>query len=56
VAYPWGDLIAEGKYKEEDMIVAELDLDEIKRARDILLFHRDRRVDSYGEILKLHID
>ncbi len=56
VSDPWGNLIAEGKRNEEDLIVAELDLDEIKRARDILQFHRDRRVDSYGEILKLHIE
>lgn len=55
VSDPWGKLIAEGKKDEEDLIVAELDLDEIKRARDILQFHRDRRVDSYGEILKVHI-
>lgn len=55
VSDPWGNIIAEGKRNEEDLIVAELDLDEIKRARDILQFHRDRRVDSYREILKLHI-
>lgn len=55
VSDPWGNLLTEGKRNEEDLIVAELDLDEIKRARDILQFHRDRRVDSYGEILKLHI-
>lgn len=55
VAGPWGNLIAEGKRGEADIIVAELDLDEIKRARDILQFHRDRRVDSYGEILKLTV-
>lgn len=55
VSDPWGNLIAEGKRNEEDLIVAELDLDEIKRARDILQFHRDRRVDSYGELLKLSI-
>lgn len=55
VSDPWGKVIAEGKKDEEDLIFAELDLDEIKRARDILQFHRDRRVDSYGEILKLHI-
>lgn len=55
VSDPWGTLVAEGKRNEEDLIVAELDLDEIKRARDVLQFHRDRRVDSYQEILKLHI-
>jgi N-carbamoylputrescine amidase len=55
VSDPWGKVITEGKRNEEDIIVAELDLDEIKRARDILQFHRDRRVDSYKEILRLHI-
>ncbi|MEA4921999.1 MAG: carbon-nitrogen hydrolase [Eubacteriaceae bacterium] len=55
VSDPWGTVIAEGKRNEEDVIVAELDLDEIKRARDILQFHRDRRVDSYGEILNMSI-
>ena len=55
VSDPWGKVLAEGKMNEEDLIVAELDLDEIKRARDILQFHRDRRVDSYGEILQLSI-
>ena len=55
VSDPWGNVIAEGKRNEEALIIAELDLDEIKRARDILQFHRDRRVDTYQEILKLHI-
>lgn len=55
VSDPWGKLIAEGKRKEEDLILAEIDLDEIKRARDILQFHRDRRPDSYQEILQMHI-
>lgn len=54
VSDPWGNVISEGKRKEEDLIIAELDLDEI-RARDILQFHRDRRPDSYEEILKMHI-
>jgi N-carbamoylputrescine amidase len=55
VSDPWGNMVAEGKRKVEDLIIAEIDLDEIKRARDILQFHRDRRVDTYEEILKLSI-
>ena len=55
VSDPWGKVIAEGARNQEDIVVAELDLDEIKRARDILQFHRDRRVDSYEEILKKNI-
>lgn len=55
VSDPWGKLITEGSRTQDEVILAELDLDEIKRARDILQFHRDRRVDSYQEILKLSI-
>jgi len=55
VSDPWGRVITEGSRDREEVVLAELDLDEIKRARDILQFHRDRRVDSYQEILKLSI-
>ena len=49
-----GKIIAEGKRNEEDTIVANWILMRL-RGRDILQFHRDRRVDSYGELLRLHI-
>jgi len=52
ISNPWGTVIKEAKTKEDEIIMAEIDLDEIKKARDILQFHRDRRPDSYGEILK----
>ncbi|MBR0597310.1 carbon-nitrogen hydrolase [Sinanaerobacter chloroacetimidivorans] len=55
VSDPWGNIMKEGSRDKAEVIIAELDLDEIKRARDILQFHRDRRVDSYQEILKLSI-
>jgi N-carbamoylputrescine amidase len=55
ISNPWGELLAEGGRTDNEIIMATIDLDEIKRARDILQFHRDRRVDTYGEILKLCI-
>lgn len=55
VSDPWGNVMVSGSRTEDEVILAELDLDEIKRARDVLQFHRDRRVDSYKEILKLSI-
>ncbi len=55
ISDPWGKVLTEGKQNEEDLILGELDLDEIKRARDILQFHRDRRIDSYNELLRLSI-
>ncbi len=55
VSDPWGNVMVEGSRENDEVILAELDLDEIKKARDILQFHRDRRVDSYAEILRLSI-
>ncbi|MEW5784370.1 MAG: carbon-nitrogen hydrolase [Bacillota bacterium] len=51
----WGEILAEGDRNDNEIIMAVVDFSEIKRARDILQFHRDRRVDLYGEILKLCI-
>ena len=55
ISDPWGNMVTEAKTKASEVIMAEIDLDEIKRSRDILQFHRDRRVDLYGEILKMVI-
>ena len=55
VSDPWGNMVVTGGRVDDEVIMATIDLDEIKRARDILQFHRDRRVDSYQEILKLSI-
>ncbi len=52
VSNPWGTILTESKTIEDEVIIQEVDLSEIKRARDILQFHRDRRPDSYGELLK----
>lgn len=52
VSNPWGEIISEAQTKEDEVVMATLDLNEIKKARDILQFHRDRRPDSYGELLK----
>jgi len=54
-ADPWGRVVAEAARDEEDVLLATLDLSEVRRARDILQFHRDRRTDTYGEILERSI-
>jgi N-carbamoylputrescine amidase len=43
-----GDKLAELDRTEEGVIVATLDLDEIRRARAAFGFFRDRRPDLYG--------
>lgn len=53
LADPWGEIVSEAQTKEDEIILAEIDLNEVKRARDILQFHRDRRPDSYQELLNI---
>lgn len=47
---PRGAYIARASDKEEEVLVADLDLDLIKEVRDTWQFYRDRRPDLYGEI------
>ncbi len=56
ISNPWGEILAKAKTRDDEIIMAECDLDEIKKSRDVLQFHRDRRVDTYGEILKKVIE
>ncbi|WP_289140133.1 carbon-nitrogen hydrolase [uncultured Brevibacillus sp.] len=51
VADPWGEIISEAQTIEDEIILAEIDLLEVKRTRDILQFQRDRRPDTYHELM-----
>ncbi|WP_042347971.1 carbon-nitrogen hydrolase [Bacillus massiliigorillae] len=56
ISDPWGTVIKEAETKEDEIIMAEIDFTEVTRARNILQFHRDRRPDSYSELLKRVIE
>jgi len=56
ISGPWGEILAESTVKEDMIIMATCDFSEIKRSRDVLQFHRDRRVDTYRAILKKVIE
>jgi len=45
---PRGQLVAEASRDQDELLVADLDLDEIKEVRDTWQFFRDRRPESYG--------
>ena len=50
---PKGKIIAQaGEYKDE-IVVADLDLDEIEEIRQAWQFYRDRRPETYGDLTKL---
>ncbi|MBI4361495.1 carbon-nitrogen hydrolase [Candidatus Micrarchaeota archaeon] len=51
VAAPSGRILAEASLEKEEVLVAECDLDAISVQRHGWPFLRDRRIDSYGDLL-----
>src|SRR3954468_14370477 len=49
-ANPDGRILAKGSEDRDELIVADLDLDEIKEVRTHWQFYRDRRPDMYGPL------
>jgi beta-ureidopropionase len=49
-ADPRGKIVAQASDKEEQLLVAELDMDLVREVRDTWQFYRDRRPDMYADI------
>jgi beta-ureidopropionase len=49
---PRGKIVAQASRDKDELLVAELNLDEIQQVRDTWQFYRDRRPESYGEITR----
>lgn len=49
---PRGKIIAQAARDTDELVVADLNLDEIREVRNIWQFYRDRRPESYGELTK----
>ena len=56
VSNPFGTLIAKASHDKEEVMVVEVDLSKTDSYRTHWPFMRDRRIDSYGEIVKRYID
>lgn len=52
VCDPQGEIIAKANSKDEIILYANIDKKRVKEVRDIWPFFRDRRVCSYGDLLK----
>jgi beta-ureidopropionase len=50
---PRGQIIAQGSRDQEELVVSDLDLDKIKEVRNTWQFYRDRRPETYEELVKL---
>ncbi|MFQ6015327.1 MAG: nitrilase-related carbon-nitrogen hydrolase [Anaerolineae bacterium] len=48
---PRGQIIAQASDTEEEVLVADLDLDLIREVRNTWQFYRDRRPDAYGDLV-----
>lgn len=53
VADPWGNVLVQAGEKDESVLIAECDLDAIRRARALFQFYRDRRPETYGALVRL---
>src|SRR5690242_14549610 len=49
---PRGKIIAQASRDKDELLVADLNLDEIQQVRDTWQFYRDRRPETYGEITR----
>ena len=47
---PRGAIVAEASRDQDELLVADLDLDQIREVREIWQFYRDRRPESYRGI------
>ncbi len=56
VSNPYGEIIVKGSVEKEENIICEIDLSIIDSIRTTWPFFRDRRIDSYSEIVKRFID
>jgi N-carbamoylputrescine amidase len=52
ISNPYGEVLAKGDNESDMVITATLELKEIQKFRNLLQFYRDRRPDTYQELLK----
>jgi len=50
---PRGKIIAQASRDKDELVVADLDLDEIQEVRNVWQFYRDRRPETYEELVKI---
>ena len=53
VVNPKGQIIAQASRDKNELLICEIDLNEIKEVRDLWQFYRDRRPETYKELVAL---
>jgi N-carbamoylputrescine amidase len=52
ISNPFGDVLAQAG-GDDQILMAQIDLNQVREARELLHFLRDRRTDTYGPLLKV---
>ncbi|MBI5243159.1 MAG: acyltransferase [Elusimicrobia bacterium] len=50
---PRGEILAEGGGEKDEIVTADIDFDKITEVRNVWQFYRDRRPETYDELVKL---
>ncbi|HEX9648104.1 MAG TPA: nitrilase-related carbon-nitrogen hydrolase, partial [Alphaproteobacteria bacterium] len=53
VVDPRGKIIAQASESDDELVVADMDLDQIREVRELWQFYRDRRPETYGDLVDL---
>jgi N-carbamoylputrescine amidase len=56
VSNPYGEVLARGGNESDQVVAAELDLNQIREFRNLFHFFRDRRPETYRELLKMVVE
>jgi N-carbamoylputrescine amidase len=56
VCGPQGEILSQAPSDEESILYADIDLENLHQVRDIWPFFRDRRIESYGCLMKRYCD
>jgi N-carbamoylputrescine amidase len=56
VADPSGQIIGKASNDQEEVLIADIDLEQLEQQRTHWPFLRDRRIDAYGDLLKRYLD
>ncbi len=50
---PRGEIIAQAGEDNDETLISDIDLDQIRQVRDLWQFYRDRRPETYGDLVEL---
>jgi len=56
IADPSGQIVAKASVDQEEILIADVDLELLDRQRTLWPFFRDRRIDAYSDLTKRYID